>query len=240
MIRAASLLLVFCLGAAGGLWAQAFVLPYLATHEPFEGWGFVEEWNRRITVVRPIEQIIVREGEGMERVLEQAQRTAVGVRSTVGVAILEGSGIIATSDGLVVTLATLVPPGSAQTVYVEGGIESAQVLKRDLQKNLALLKLDRSGLRTAEFSREEEVRLGTTLFLAGKIMEEDEVFSVANAGVVKSLSKEALRTSMMDTTLLNGSPLFTIEGRIAGMAIVSPDGTVRAISASVLRSFLGL
>ena len=62
----------------------------------------------------------------------------------------QGSGLVYTSDGLIVTLSSLVPAGWRVMVYPEAQDPlPAQVLKRDVSNNLALLKVEETGLQTA-------------------------------------------------------------------------------------------
>lgn len=235
--RIFAVLFVFLLGALGGLWAQAFLLPYLAAHPSFQELQFVQDWNARTTVVNQISQILVNQDDAIERGIQRAKNVVVGVRSTAGTA---GSGFIVTSDGLIVTWASFVPQGSVVAVFLEDGTEyKAQVLKRNLVNNLALLKIERTNLHTTGFVDAQSIQLGSPVFLVGMLFGIDDVQATANQGIVTLFNEGIVQTNILEKSVLDGSPLFDIEGRVVGLSFQNREGRMSAISAQVLRDFLG-
>ncbi|MBI2577545.1 MAG: serine protease, partial [Candidatus Wildermuthbacteria bacterium] len=157
-----SVLAIFAVGAFGGLFAQARLLPYMAGHNPYQNWGFVKDWNNRTVIVRQVEQVTIGQRESLARTVENAEKVVVGIQSKKGTAEVAGSGLIYTSEGQIVTLASVVPQGYTPLVYAGNSpepMENVQVLKRDNQRNLVLLKVERSGLSTASFVPQEDMRL---------------------------------------------------------------------------------
>ena len=236
--RIFAVLFIFLMGALGGLWAQAFLLPYLAVHPSFQEFQFIQYWNARTTVVNQVSQIVVNRDEAIEQGIERARNVVAGVLSTAGKA---GTGFIVTSDGLIVTWASFVPQGSVVAVLLEDGTEyTAQVLKRDLINNLALLKIESSNLHTTGFVDAQDIKLGSPVFLVGMLFGADDVQVTANQGIVTLLNESIVQTNISEKSVLDGSPLFDIEGRIVGLSFQNREGKVSAISAQVLRDFLGL
>ena len=237
-----SFFFIFYLGSMGGIWAQAFLLPYFASHAPFYNWEFVKEWNARTTIVREVREFVVNRDQALELTVAQAEKVVVAVRSTSGISTIEGSGFVATSDGFILTLASIVPRGYTIMIFTNQEEEAleAQVLKRDVQKDLALLKIEKNGLQTTSFAGEEDVKLGMSVLLLGKIFEGDELVTIANTGVIKALSEQRVRTNIFEKTVLKGSPLFDVEGRVLGLNTIDREGKVTAIPVSILRSFSGL
>ncbi|MCH7552041.1 trypsin-like peptidase domain-containing protein [Patescibacteria group bacterium] len=237
-----SLFFIFYLGILGGIWAQAFLLPYFASHAPFHNWGFVKEWNARTTVIREVKEFVVNQDQALELTVARVEKVVVGVKSTNGIRTIEGSGFIVTSDGFILTLASIVPQGYTVMISLNQEEEAleAQVLKRDVQKDLALLEIKKNGLQTTSFAGEEDVKLGMTVLLLGKIFEGNELITIVNKGVVKALSEDRVRTTIFEKTILEGSPLFDIEGKVLGLNVIDREGKVTAIPVSALRSFSGL
>lgn len=231
------LLLLFLAGVAGGLWSQAFLLPSLAANPAFQNWQFIQDWNARTQVIAPVEQVFLRENQATERTIQQVKGSVVAVQSAAG---RQGSGLIYTSDGLIVTLASLVPQGYSVAVFQDGEELSAEVLKRDVSNNLALLKIEKTGLQTMRFAEQEGVALGEQVVLVSKILSGKDVSTTVNQGIVKTEPKETFATSFSETSLIAGSPLFTLEQKVAGLAFVDRQGNISAFSSSLLRSFLGL
>jgi len=232
------LLLLFLLGALGGLWSQAFLLPSLAANPAFQNWQFLKDWNARTQVIAPVEQIFVRENKAIERTVQEIKGTVVAVKSAGAKA---GSGFVYTSDGLIVTLSSLVPAGWKVIVYPEGKDPlRAQVLKRDLVNNIALLKIEETGLQTSGFVGNGGVKLAERVILLAKIIEAKESVIFVNLGVIKKVQEDSLTTSIVERANIDGAPLFDVEGRVAGLADADFQGNVSAIPSSVLRTFLGL
>ncbi|MDP3901058.1 MAG: serine protease [bacterium] len=230
-------LFVFFLGALGGMWAQASLLPYLASQPSLANLQFIKDWNARTIVRNEVSQILVGQDEGISRQIEQARSVAVAVQA----AGRTGTGFVATSDGLILTWASFVPQGfvaSAQFVGEEAPVP-AQVIKRDFQNNLALLKVDRSNLRTIGFGEEGSVKMGAPVFLVSAVSEDGVAYSV-NRGAVSSLAENVIRTTMEERSLIEGAPLFDLDGRIIGLSYLTQQGRVSAVSSGVLREFLGL
>jgi len=232
------LLLLFFTGAAGGLWSQAFLLPSLAANPSFQSWQFLKDWNARTQIIAPVEQIFVRENKAIEQTVEQVKGTVVAVKSAGAKAV---SGLVYTSDGLILTLSSLVPAGWKVVVYPEGKESlQAQVLKRDFVNNLALLKIKDTGLKTSGFVGNGGVKLGERVILLAKIVEAGTSTSFLNLGVIKKVGENSLTTSIVEGENVNGAPLFNVEGQIAGLADADFQGSISAIPSSVLRVFLGL
>ena len=98
------LLLLFLTGVAGGLWSQAFLLPSLAANPAFADWQFLKDWNARTQVIAPVEQIFIRENKAVEKTIQQVKGTVVALKSA---GARPGSGLVYTSDGLIITLSSL-------------------------------------------------------------------------------------------------------------------------------------
>ena len=231
-------LLLFLAGAAGGLWSQAFLLPSLAANPAFADWQFLKDWNARTQIIAPVEQIFVRENEAIERTIQEVKNTVVALKSS---GTRAGSGLVYTSDGLIVTLSSLVPTGFKIMIYPEGQDPlEAQVLKRDVKNNLVLLKIEDMGLKTAGFVGNGGVKLGERVVLLAKIIEKGEGTLIVNMGIVKKVEEDSLSTSIVENENVDGAPLFDVEGRVAGLADADLQGNIFVIPSSVLRTFLGL
>ena len=243
MIRAILFFLVpFCLGVLGGVWAQAFLLPDLASNPAFQNLQFVKDWNAKIQVITPVQEIVIKENEGLERLVKRLDKVVVGLESTSGSTVLRGSAFIYTSDGLAVALSSLVPQGFQTKLHISDNelLLEAQVLKRDTKNNLILLKIESTGLETAGISEESALSVGERVVLVGKTFGTGSFVSFVNEGMIQGLYEDRIQTNIWELLRFQGSPLFDIEGRLLGLALVDKDGKVKTVPVSVLRSFLGL
>src|SRR3989338_7490627 len=123
------LLAMFILGVSGGIWAQAFLLPAFAADSRFQNIQFVQDWNARTVTLRPTEQVVVTESKALERVVKRFESSVVSLQNSSGANL--GSGLIYTSDGLIVTLASAAPTGVLISFNDKEEPLPAQVIKRD-------------------------------------------------------------------------------------------------------------
>ena len=223
------ILTIFVIGIAGGVFADKILLNrYKAEQGPV----YVTEKKEVTNYIQ--ENIALREAA------EKVGKTVVAVKSkTKEGAVLEGSGLIVTNDGFLVTLADLVPQGSDFAFYLAGKWPEYQVLKRDLKNNLALVRVESSGLQTAGFAEMEKIKLGERVFLAGFDFASTTPQLMVNEGIIKIFDKNMIQTNIIETALANGSPLFNIEGNVVGLSLVGQDGKVSAIPADKIRQSIG-
>lgn len=222
------ILAIFILGAGGGIFADRILRIY-----------FVEE--QKPVYVTEKKEIFIQENTALENAVEKTVKAIIGIRTKLESGeVLEGSGLIVTSDGLVVTLASLVPQGSIFSFYINGSSTSYQILKRDLKENLALIKISRTNLNTLSFADLEKIKLGEGVFLTGVIFNNKIITLAANEGIVRSFDEDYIETNISEKITFNGSPLFNIKGEVLGINTISPEGKVMAIPISKIKEFIGL
>ena len=236
---------ILSLGALGGMGAQVFLMPYLVSHDPFQQWKFVRQladWNERATVIREVKEVVIRVDDAAQQVVARAENMVVGIESKGAGRVIAGSGFVVYEDGFILTLASIVPQGYETRVYLKNGKDfvSAEVLRRDLEQNLAILKVDAQNMQTAEFASFEGIRIGAPVVMVAKSLEAKELITIANQGIVRTKNQSALRTNIFDKDTLGGSPLFDLEGHIVGLSTFELGGRLVAIPSSVLRAFSGL
>jgi S1-C subfamily serine protease len=221
---------IFLMGVAGGFASRVFW--------PYVGNGSVEQGPVFLTETK---QVYIQENVALIGAIERAERAVVAVKSeTQAGKTLQGSGLVVTSDGLMVTLAELVPFGADFNFFVEGEKVSYQILKRDLNENLALIKISKSSLTTAGFARLEKLKMGERVFLIGAVFKEEIPSRLVNEGIVRSFDENSIQTSIVESYLLSGSPLFNIEGEILGINTLDSAGRISAIPVSKIRDFVGI
>ncbi len=139
-----------------------------------------------------------------------------------------------------VTLADLVPQGSDFSFFIAGKVVTFQILKRDLENNLALVKIGKTNLPTVGFASLDRLKLGEKVFLIGTIFEGKTTKNIVNEGIVKNFNENYLQTNISEKTSLQGSPLFNIEGEVLGINTVDSEGKIVAIPISKIKTFVGL
>jgi len=228
---------IFIIGIVGGIFANQILWPYFVERPLFYQYGL----EKSPVYVTEIKEIFIQENIALVDVAERTKKTVVGVRTQTKTGkVLEGSGLIVTSDGLMVTLAELVPQGSDFTFFIDNESVSFQILKRDLKENLALIKISDSVLTTASFARLEKLKMGERVFLIGITFENEIPSKLVNEGIIKSFDENFIQTNILESSLFAGSPLFNIEGEVLGINTIDSKGRVIAIPISKIREFIGM
>jgi len=226
----------FVIGMVGGIFADQILWPYLVERPLFYQYNL----EKNPAYVMEKKETIIQENTALTEAIEKVEGTVMRIKSQNASGTIEGSGLIVTADGLMVTLAELVPQGSSFSFLINNKAVSFQVLKRDLNKNLALIKLGESNLPTVNFANSDEMKLGERVFLVGEVFSKKENLKVVNEGIIRSFDKNFIETNMSEKNVLNGSPLFNIKGEALGVNTINYEGKVSAIPISIIKEFIGL
>ncbi len=175
-----------------------------------------------------------------QTVVNDAARSAVAIEVFQDAQLISsGNGVFVTTDGLLVTTADLVPEG-AQYIYqiVYGDkIVRGEIVARNRQSNLALLKTDVGGFDIAEFNATAHLQSGKDLVIAGKTLDVSTPVVFAQRALIQ---REVARNYILDTpakSFLNGAQALDVQGN--GTGIVSlRSGKVILISSDVVTQFI--
>ena len=219
----------FVVGMVGGIFADQIFWPYFIEKPLFHEYRL----EQSPVYVTERKEVIIQENTALQQAIEKVDKTVVGVKTETKTGeILEGTGLSVTSDGLVVTLAELVPQGSVFAFFVDGKAVSYQVLKRDAATNLALVKLGEAKVPTVVFADLNKLKPGERVFLVA--------VGTVNEGIVKSFDKDLIETNITETDNIKGSPLFNIAGEVLGLNTVDSGGAVITIPISQIKEFIGM
>jgi len=232
--NALKILIIFIIGTVGGIFADQILWPYFIERPIFSEYRL----DKLPVYINETKQVFIQENAALEGAIDKLEKVVIGVRTeTKNKKILEGSGLIITSDGLIITLSDLLPEGSKTNIFFDGKVFSPNVLlKKD---KFALLKVDENSLPTAGFADFEKIKLGQRIFLIGVFFEGAKPQKIVNEGIIRYLNEEEINTSILDEEKLQGSPLFDIEGNVLGLNIFDEEGRATSIPISKIKEFLG-
>ncbi|MDO8610126.1 MAG: S1C family serine protease [bacterium] len=231
---------VLLLGALGAMLFNVFLLPYLLTNSYFERFQFVKDFKIGKIIINQKEQVYIQENTALESVIEKVTKSVVAIQVTTLVQNnYLGSGLIATSDGLVIISANLIPIGSKFNVFINGEKADFKIQKSDYKKNLVLIKVAQNNLPTVGFADFDKIKLGQRVFLiaASSIKTNDWL---VNEGIVRNFDTTTIKTNIFEKSVVSGSPLFNIYGELLGLNYIDQDGKISAIPVNVIKTFLGL
>ena len=231
---------LFIIGMVGGIFAEEIFWPYFVERPLF----YQYRLEKSPVYVTERKETIIQENTAITEAIEKVEKNVIGVKTqTKEGGILEGSGLIVTADGLLVTLAELVPQGSSFSFFVDEKQTSFQILKRDLKENLALVKIEAVNLPTVSFANLEKLKLGERVFLVGLIppsIKSGKTSKTVNEGIIKSFDEDFIRTNIIEKNTISGSPLFNIQAEALGLNTIDSEGKVIAIPISKIKTFIGM
>lgn len=146
-----------------------------------------------------------------------------------------GTGIIVTEDGYIVTNAHVIYDDNSQykageavevsVLYNDERIQEAKIIAYDVQTDLAVLKVDETGLTPATFGDSDDLRVGELVIAVGNPLG-FELFGTVTSGIVSAINRQ-VTIGDKDMTLIqtdaainsgnSGGPLLNSCGQVIGI-----------------------
>lgn len=152
-----------------------------------------------------------RQPESLAGVVRRILPSVVTVRVANGAGISLGSGFIASGDGYLITNDHVVEDasGTASVTFNDNSTAGAKVVGRDPESDIAVLKVERSGLTPVEFGDSDAVAVGDPALAIGSPLALDNTVTY---GIV----------SAVDRTIQAGGP----SGQVRYYAAIQTDAAV--------------
>lgn len=181
-----------------------------------------------------LDRAFVQLDELTKRAIEQVSKSTVSIISFETdkrqVQNGGGSGIIVTSDGIIMTNKHVVSQGAeAGMVLHNGELFDYEIIAVDPLFDLAIIKIDKGGLIPAILGNSDEVKIGQTVIglgyslslyqdsvTRGIISGRSRTISASGGGVVETLSG-MLQTDTAISPGNSGGPLFNLWGEVVGI-----------------------
>ncbi len=154
----------------------------------------------------------------------------------------QGSGVIISSDGYIVTNKHVVGTSTSFTVvFSDNTSEEATVVGTDSLTDIAVLKVNRTGLTPIEFGSSDNLSVGQTIYTIGNPYGyswsfTDGMISGLERMVSTSSSSSVIPNMIQTNALVNpgnsGGPLLSSSGEMIGLisSIYSTSGSAEGIS----------
>lgn len=155
-----------------------------------------------------------------------------------------GTGIVWSSDGLIVTASHVIGDASAPRVIMSDGTElEANVVGRDRYTDVAVLKVDTKGLKPLQMGEAGELKVGQFVLALANVFDKK---ASATSGIVTSHGRSVrgwwgvmIEDAVVSDAKLNpgysGGPLIDASGKLVGMNVSYFAGRGVAISVSSLK-----
>jgi len=145
----------------------------------------------------------------------------------------ESSGIVLTSDGLILTLNDNILREHDFDFRFLGESKVYEIRKRDIERNLALVQIGEVNLTPCPLSDEVNVILGENVYIVGTDKEGNYIFG---EGVVRTISG---KTDILGDSSFNGAPVFNKKGEILGIGQLN-NGLMEIILINNIKDFTNL
>jgi len=198
-------------------------------------------------------------GSGLPDIIELVMPAVVGVNKHVYISrfgeqslqeIESGSGVIVSSDGYIITNQHVVENGDKITVLIpDKGRFEAELIGSDALTDLALLRIEASGLTDMAIGDSDKVRVGETAVAIGNPLGYFQ--QSVTAGIISAIGRqvrvpgsEYVYTFIQTDALVNpgnsGGPLVNIKGEIIGIntakiSLVGVEGIGLAIPSNTVK-----
>lgn len=187
MIKAVSkkislILVIVILGGLGGIIADRYIFPYLSSTSFFSKYDFLKKSTEDVTVINKTEQVFVKEDTSIGKISGQISASVVNIifspapdfkavskkGSDSGVP-KNSTGVIVTSDGLIMTYGGAATPAAYKykVMTSDGSSYDAEFLGTDSYSNLAFLKINAGNLPAIPFGNSNDSTPGEKVIAIG-------------------------------------------------------------------------
>ena len=164
----------------------------------------------------------------IEALAERLRASTVAVRLGRGGA---GSGVIWASDGAIVTNAHVASRPRAEVVLSDGRRFEARVERRDPQRDLALLRIDATGLTAAPVRDPGELRVGEVLVAVGHPL---GIPNAVSMGIAHAAVGDGARRFVQADLRLAQGRVVGINSMVAGaLALAVPSDDVQRFAGAL-------
>ena len=195
----------------------------------------------------PIPQNIPQEGAlTLQQIYQKMIPSVVSIINVSRQGTGTGTGIVMTEDGYVITNHHVVDGAETLTVLLDDGVEyTAALVGADAVSDLAVLKIEKTGLVAAEFGDSALVQVGDTVVAIGDPLG-IELRGTMTDGIISAINRD-VTTNGRTLTLLqtnaqlnngnSGGPLINIQGQVIGINTMKMgsyySGTVEGIGFAI-------
>lgn len=239
--------LVFFVGGMGAVISDRYVFPKLSAYPVFSKYKFLKRTTDNVTIINRTEEISVKEDDSAGKIAAQAMTAVVeiismrGKKNPVSDSVSAsgadlaktGIGIVATSDGLIITYRdAIIENNGRYKVYAFNGSSYDATLKGiDEFTNLAYLKIEASNLPVMAFADPQDfypgkkaIALGTgfgrleTRYAVGNFGFRDRTLNISGKTLASSEKLEGvMRMDIGGLERFAGGPIIDFNGEMQGI-----------------------
>lgn len=180
-----------------------------------------------------------------QAIYEKLSPSIVGIRVTVDLGYNLGTGVIMSEDGYIITNAHVIAGGkSVDVLFADDSRRGAFLVGYDSEYDLAVLKVQATGLPVAEFGDSDTLLVGDPAWAIGNPLGE-ELRGTMTDGIVSAINRDVgaengQMTLIQTTAALNsgnsGGALINAAGQVIGitnMKMMSDEETIEGLGFAI-------
>ena len=172
---------------------------------------------------------------GFGEVAERLRRSTVEVRSQGRGHSGNGSGVIWTAGGLILTNAHVARAPEAEVELWDGRRVRARVTSRDPRRDLAALRVEATGLEAATPGDSGALRTGEMVIAVGNPL---GFAGALSTGIVHGIGMQWIYADVRLAPGNSGGPLADAKGRVVGINTAVVNGLGAAIPSATVLDFV--
>ena len=171
-----------------------------------------------------------------DKIVSESSFTSLGLQVfQADKLIKQGSGIIVSSDGLIVTVADLIAPGAVYQIFYGDKILRGTLIAWDYNLNLALIKTDSSYSNVVDLN-ERNYDSGEEVVLAGKLFDVSKPVIFSQRGTISYITEKSAVIDTIVNKNLSGAGVIDVRGDFIGLAYLR-NSRVNLVKASFVEKF---
>ena len=199
-------------------------------------WSFLPE-NKPIEP-SPTPMPIIVSPDFWQKIVSEHGLSTVAIQSFKGGKIVkEGSGMVISSDGVIITTFDVTAGADVFQVLHGDKILRAQQVRYDGSKNLALLKVAATDMNVTRLERNYQFQSGQDVVVSGKTVELSSPTVFAQRGMISYILSKVIVIDTEPRYFLSGSKVINNSGIVVGISYLR-SGAVHLITAEAMDDFI--
>lgn len=232
------IIIIMLLGGLGGIIADRYLFPYLSSTDYFIKHDFLKKSASDVTVINKTEQVFMKEESSINKISNQTASSIVNIisypeQNSKKVTQKNGTGVVITSDGLIMTYASAISQGAFKykVMTYDGKIYDGELQGVDSYSNLAFLKINGNNLNVISLGNsadaepgEKVVAIGNSFgayanrYAAGLLSNFNPTYNLFGGTVSSSEKLEGVfGTDFSSEEYLVGGPIVDYSGQTVGI-----------------------
>ena len=150
--------------------------------------------------------------------------------------VREGSGLVVSSDGLIVAPADLAISGGIYQVFHEDKIYKGQIVLKSYKLNLLLLKTEALYSNVADLDIDYNYQSGQEILMLGKIFELSKPSVISQRGLISYVTEKSIAIDSIPNSYLLGTGVANLDGKFIGLSYLR-NGKINIVRADLIDGF---